>query len=313
MVQRDPHNLSREERRGMIDKQPLTRVGQRPEFFRGTLFSYVDIWRHRELLGRLVGREVTARYKDSSLGIVWSLFRPLVLLLIYYFIIGQVLGTARSVPDFAVFVFIGITVWTLYSEILSRGTVSIMDNAGLVKKVYLPREVFPLSAVGSALVNFGIQSIVLIGGIAFFSHFAWSPTVLLAPLAILTILVFASALAMLLAAVNVYMRDTQHFVEIYVAVFFWVSPIVYPFTYVKKALGNSWMVEAYLANPVTISIIGAQKALWSAGSSATGQLGQIWPPDMELRLLFWLLVSALFFWFAQRVFSRLQGNFAQEI
>ncbi len=313
MTQSNSNQLSRDERREVIERLPLARVGQRPEFFRGTLFSYVDIWRHRELLGRLVGREVTARYKDSSLGIVWSLFRPLVLLLIYYFIIGQVLGTARSVPDFAVFVFIGITMWTLYSEVLSRGTVSIMDNAGLVKKVYLPREVFPLSAVGSALVNFGIQSIVLIAGIAAFSDFQWSSTILLAPLSILTILVFSSALAMLLAAVNVYMRDTQHFVEIYVAVFFWVSPIVYPFTYVKKALGDSWLVEAYLANPVTISIIGAQKALWSAGSNATGKLVQAWPSDIELRLVLWLLASIVFFWFAQRVFSRLQGNFAQEI
>lgn len=306
-------NLSREQRLRKIQEVPLEPVGQRPEFFLGTLSSYKDIWHHKELLGRLVGRELKARYKDSSLGIAWSLFRPLVQLLIYYFIIGQVLGTARSVPDFAVFVFIGLTMWTLYSEVLSRTTVSIMDNSGLVKKVYIPREVFPLSSVGSALVNFGIQSIVLIIGITFFSEFRWSASVFLAPLAVVTLLIFSSALGMLLSAVNVYMRDTQHFVEIYIAVFFWVSPIVYPFTFVAKALGDSWLREAYLANPVTISIIGAQKALWSVGSTATGELGQIWPENLEMRMFVWLAISVCFFWLAQRVFARLQGNFAQEI
>ncbi|WP_279433481.1 ABC transporter permease [Agromyces protaetiae] len=102
-----------------------------------------EIWQYRELLGRLVKREVKVRYKDSSLGIVWSLFRPLVQLLIYYFAIGQVLGAARSVPDFGIFVFIGLTMWALFSEIISTSTTSIVANAGLVKKVYLPREIFP--------------------------------------------------------------------------------------------------------------------------------------------------------------------------
>ena len=310
---KQPESLSRKERLIHIQATPLQVVGQNPKFFTGTFSSYRDIWKHKELLGRLVGRELKARYKDSTLGIAWSLFRPLVQLLIYYFIIGQVLGTARSVPGFAVFVFIGITMWTLYSEVLSRSTVSIMDNAGLIKKVYIPREVFPLSAVGSALVNFAIQTLVLILGITFFSDFKWTPEVFLAPLAVLTLLIFSTALGMLLAGINVYLRDTQHFVEIYIAVFFWVSPIVYPFTYVSKALGNSWLVEAYLANPVTISIIGAQKALWSAGSSSTGELLQIWPENLELRMLFWLVISVAFFWLAQRIFARLQGNFAQEI
>lgn len=306
-------NLSREKRLLYINSLPMENVGINPGFFKGTVKSYKDIWTHKELLGRLISRELKARYKDSSLGIVWSLFRPLVQLLIYYFIIGQVIGASRSMPNFAIFVFIGITLWTLYSEILSRSTVSIMENAGLIKKVYIPREVFPLSAVGSALVNFAVQCLVLILGITFFSNFKWTPEFILAPLAVLTLLIFSSALGMLLAGINVYLRDTQHFVEIYIAVFFWVSPIVYPFTYVSKALGASWLVEAYLANPVTISIIAAQKALWTAGSSSTGDLLQIWPENLELRLLIWLALSIAFFWLAQRIFARLQGNFAQEI
>ncbi|KGJ77105.1 sugar ABC transporter [Cryobacterium roopkundense] len=294
-------------------EQDFFDAGQPTGFFKGSSRSLVDIWKHRELLSRLVKREIKARYKDSSLGILWSLFRPLVQLLIYYFAIGQILGAARSVPDFAVFVFIGLTMWTLYSEIISGSTTSILGNAGLVKKVYLPREIFPLSSVGSALVNFGIQSIVLLGGIAVLSTFLWSYDLLLAPAAVITILVFGTAVGLLLSALNVYLRDVQHFVEIYLIVFFWVSPIVYPFTFIQNQLNGNWMEQIYLMNPVTLSIIAAQKALWTGGSTGVGDMAQAWPDNLELRLLVAFLCSVVLLWISQRVFSRLQGNFAQEL
>ena len=115
-----------------LAETPFQLIGERPGLLRGTGRSLGEIWRHRELLGRLVKRELKARYKDSSLGIVWSLFRPLAQLLIYYFAIGQVLGAARSTPDFAIFVFIGLTMWTLFSETVTSGTASVVGNNGLV-------------------------------------------------------------------------------------------------------------------------------------------------------------------------------------
>src|SRR5450830_2099433 len=89
--------------------------------------------------------------------------RPLTLLLIYVVALGQFLGASRSIPAFAIFVYTGLTAWTLFNEIVLAGTGSIVANSGLIKKVYLPREVFPLSLVGSALFNFAIHLSVLIG------------------------------------------------------------------------------------------------------------------------------------------------------
>lgn len=288
-------------------------VGKKPGFFKGTVGSLRDIWQFRELLGRLVKREIKARYKDSSLGIVWSLGRPLVQLLIYYFAIGKILGQAKSVPDYAIFVFIGLSVWTLYSEIITGSTTSILNNSGLIKKVYLPREIFPLSSIGSALVNFAVQTAVLLLGILFLSHFRLSWDLLLAPAAFITLLTFATALGLLLSALNVYLRDVQHFVEIYLIVFFWVSPIVYPFTAVQHALNGNWLEQIYLANPVTMAIIAMEKALWAGGSTTTPRFTQHWPDHLELRLLVVFLVSLVLLWIAQRIFARLQGNFAQEL
>ncbi|MGO4691575.1 ABC transporter permease [Glaciibacter sp. 2TAF33] len=300
-------------RAATIAAEPLELIGQSSGFIKGSSKSLAEIWGQRELLGLLVRREVKARYKNSSLGIVWSLFRPLVQLLIYYFAIGQILGAARAVPDFAIFVFIGLTVWSLFSEIVSSSTTSMLANAGLVKKVYLPREIFPLSSVGGALFNFLVQVVVLLVAIAVVSHFPADARLLLAPVAVVTLVAFATAIGLVLSAVNVYLRDTEHLVEIALVVLFWTSPVVYSFTFVHNALHGNWLEQLYLANPVTIVIIAMQKALWEAGSSATGALQQAWPPNLELRLLLTLAASLVLLWLAQRLFSRLQGNFAQEL
>lgn len=302
-------------RAAVVETLPMEFVGQKSGFFRGTRRSLTDVWAHRELLGLLVRRELKARYKDSSLGIVWSLFRPLAQLLIYYFAIGQVLGAARATPDFAIFVFIGLTMWGLFAEIVTGSTTAILANAGLVKKVYLPREIFPLSAIGGALFNFLVQLVVLAIAIVLLASvpFAWNLNLLLAPLAVVTLVIFATAIGLFLSAVNVYLRDTQHLIEIAIVILFWASPIVYSYTYVHKLLGGNWLEQLYLANPVTIAVIAMQKALWAAGSTSVGPLAQVWPEHLGLRLVITLVVSLVLLWLSQRVFSRLQGNFAQEL
>lgn len=302
-----------EDRKARLAELPLVEFGKRGGFISDSWSAWADVWAYRELLLRLVNREVKARYKDSSLGILWSLFRPLVQLLIYYFAIGQILGAARGTPNFAIFVFIGLTTWMLFSDIVNGATMSILANAGLVKKVYLPREIFPLSAVGSSLVNFAVQLIVLVGGILILSSYPGGPIILLAPLAIVTLIVFSTAIGMLLSALNVYVRDVQHFVEVALAVLFWLSPIVYPFRYVHTALGGNWLEQLYLLNPITIIVISMQKALWSAGTTPEGLASQVWPDHLVLRLLITLVASLVFLWFSQRIFARLQANFAQEI
>ena len=296
-----------------IASLPFLDVSSRRGGLRGGNGSVQEIWRHRELLLLLVGREIKARYKDSSLGVVWSLFRPLVQLAIYYLAIGQILGAARATPDFAVFVFIGLTLWGLFTEIVQSATTSIIGNAGLVKKVYLPREIFPLSSVGGALFNFGIQSVVLLLGIVVLASFPIGWSLLLAPAAVITVVVFATAIGLALSAINVYLRDVQHFVEIAILVLFWASPIVYSFTFVHNALAGSWVESLYLANPITICIIAMQRALWNGGITGTGDFAQVWPDDIGLRLLIAFVVSVVLLFIAQRIFTRLQGNFAQEL
>ncbi|MEJ3403525.1 ABC transporter permease [Rathayibacter sp. YIM 133350] len=289
--------------------------------FRGSWKALRDIASHRELLGLLVRRELKSRYKDSSLGFVWSLIRPLTMLLIYFVAIGQFLGAARGIPDFAIFVFSGLTIWGLYNEIISSGTSSIIGNAGLIKKVYLPREIFPLAATGSALFNFVVQMIVLIIATIVMGAVPAAGNALYALGAVLIVLLFGVALALLLSALNVYLRDVQYLVEVGMLILFWASPIVYAWSYVLDAAnrtGLAWLPDVYLLNPMTVAVLAFQKAMWRAGSETT-VIGaahvppQPWPADLDVRVAATIGVGVIVVLLCQRAFQRLQGNFAQEI
>lgn len=275
--------------------------------FVGTGRSLREILGQRELLGLLVRRELKARYKDSSLGFLWSLARPLALLLVYYIAIGKFLGAERSIPEFAIYVFTGLTAWQLFQEIISSGTGAIVNNAGLVRKVYLPREIFPLSSVGSALFTFATQLVILLVAVLVSGRFPVGPQLLYVPLCLAVLVTFATAFGLALAAVNVYLRDVQYLVEIGLMILFWACPVVYSWAQVRGSIGSSWIGDVYLANPVTLAVLGMQRALWAAGNPDS------YPSDLAGRLAIALGVGLVLLWFGQRIFARLEGNFAQEL
>jgi len=240
----------------------------------------------------------------------WSLFRPLAQLAVYYFAIGQVLGVARSIPNFAVFVFVGLTGWTLHSEIVSNSTKSMIVNSGLVKKVYVPREVFPLAGVGAALFGLLVQLVVLVIAFSLLRDFPPVGGLGYAVVSIALIVVFATALGLLLSALNVYLRDVEHIVEVMLIVLFWGSPIVYSFSFVHDTLNGGLLEQLYLSNPVTLAILGLQQGLWAGSVDSTVSFA---PANLSTMLAIALAASLLLLWIAQRVFARLQGNFAQEL
>lgn len=292
------------------NSETLVRVSKPVRWFAGSLESLVAIANEHELIRSLVSREFKARYKDSSLGLVWSLMRPLVQLLIYYVAIGHFLGAARSIPDFAIFVFAGLTIWGFFSEIISLGSTSIVRNAGLVKKVYIPREIFPISVAGGALVNLGIQLLVLLAASFILGAPPMWANMGLAVASIILIFVFGLAISLVLSAWTVYLRDIEHLVEVGLMILFWASPIVYSLSFVHSALQGSFWELLYQANPVTLAVLGMQKAMWSAGASDPAQF---WPPDLFQWIAAEIGIGLILLYLAQRVFERLQGDFAQEL
>jgi ABC-2 type transport system permease protein len=299
-------NDQRSARASTLEAEPFRPAGPRPGFIGGTVQSIRDIVAHRELLGLLTRREIKARYKDSVLGFFWSLARPLAMLMVYWVAIGKFLGAERSIPEFAIYIFTGLTAWQLFSDIVLTGTGSIVANSGLIKKVYVPREVYPLSAVGSALFNFVIQLGILIAFTVVRGQFPVGARWLYFVLALAVLVTFATAVALFLAAVNVYLRDVQYLVDISLMLLFWASPIVYSWSQVSQYL-DGVLETIYLANPMTQVILAFQQTFWVAGD------GQSVPPNLGTNLLIMLGVSVVLLWLGQRTFARLQSNFAQEL
>jgi len=278
----------------------------------GAIGQVVQIFRNHQLLGLLVRRDLKARYKDSALGFLWSLARPLTQLAIFYFIIGQVLGAARGIPSFAIYVYAGITAYGLFNEIVAGGSNSIIANSGLVKKVAVPREIYPLASVGGALFNFSIQLGVLVLATIALGQFPLTVDLLYAIPSILLIAVWGSAFALLLSAATVYLRDLSYLVEVVLMVLLWLTPTVYSYGAVRDALtsfsGGEVLLEIYTNNPIALGVIGLQRAFWSAGHDL-----DVWPHALLLRLGVAILAGLIFLVFTHWVFRRLQGNFAQEL
>ncbi|MGN7799187.1 ABC transporter permease [Leifsonia sp. 22587] len=285
----------------------FVRTGPKSGALGGSWAALKEILGQREMLGLLVRRDLKARYKDSTLGFLWSLVRPLTQLVIYYVVIGRFLGAARGTPDFAIYVFTGLTAYTLFSEIVAGGTSSIVGNSGLIKKIYLPREIFPLASVGSALFNFLIQFGILVIATLVVGKFPWHAGLLYLIPAFLLILVYATSLAILLSAANVYLRDIQYLVEVGLMILMWASPIVYPWSTVQSALGNGILLDIYTDNPITLAVLGFQKAMWISGDSEPS------PEWLLPRMLIAIAIGLVMLVGFQRVFARLQGNFAQEL
>lgn len=304
----DPNGAIAEERYARLSRTPLVRVGADTDLsFRGEWSAIREIFKQRELLHLLVKRDLKSRYKDSALGFLWALARPLMQLAIYFVVLGHFLGAARPIPDFAIFVFTGLTAMGLFQEIALNGTGSIIANAGLVKKVYLPREVFPLAVTGSALFNFAVQlAVLIVATIAVGKPPLHAELFYVVP-SLLVILVYGMAFALVFGALNVYLRDMQYLVEVSMMLVFWASPVVYSWQMVNSAVSNPVLLNIYTNNPLTLAVLGFQEAFWVAGRS----LPQ--PSDLLVHLLIALAVGLVFLLLGHRLFLRLQGNFAQEL
>lgn len=305
--------MKRDKRLAAIASLPFETVGQmgKRASTRSIGSTVREIIAHRNLLKLFIRRDLKSRYKDSALGFTWTLIRPITQLLIYWVVVGKFLGAERGIPMFAIYIFTGLTAYGFFQEIVTSSTNSILANAGLVKKVYVPRELFPLAATGTAIINFLIQFIVLILACVILGNVNVSWELLYLIPAALLLLTFGLACGLLLAAWNVYLRDVSYLVEVILMVLMWASPILYSWQMVRDVIGGlsmPWLLDLYTNNPITLAILGFQQAVWG-----TSMHGLATPDHLALRIIVATLVSVLLVFVAQRVFARLQGNFAQEL
>ncbi len=298
-----------------VANSPALEVSKRPNPFQ----RIRTLWQYRELVGNLTRKELKVKYKNSVLGFLWSLLNPLMYLVVFsivFTIISKV-----SVPYFGIFFLSGLLAWNLFSAGLGGGTSAIVGNAQLVTKVWFPRESLVIASILAALVHFFLQSSVLIAAMLIFRRlpdFKYTPIFFLA---LVTLLVLTTALAIALSAINVYLRDTEHLLEVVLLAWFWLSAIAYTYGMVAEKLVKRYGPHGELIaalNPILTIVITFQRALYNPSykDPKSGEYNVI-PPHPYMwyvtHLAVSLAVGLVLLYGALALFSRLEDNFAEEI
>ena len=267
-----------------------------------------ELWEFRELLYNLIVRDLKVRYKNSVLGILWSLLNPLLMMLVFTFVF-KVLAGSSGLKAYSAFILSGILAWNLFSASVMGATNSIVGNAHLIKKVYFPREVLPISMVLSNLVNY-----VLALPVYFVLSMAMgiAPTiwVLLLPAVIIVQLFFTLGVAFILATANVFYRDTRIVMEVVILAWFFLTPVFYPISEVGR---EGWRIGGVFLNSFTIqrwmNILNPMASIIASYRDVL-YWGNMPGLDFFMRTA---ATAALFLFFGYLVFLRYCPRFGEEI
>lgn len=280
----------------------------------------LDVFRWRYLLRLLVRTGVTTRYRNSVLGWTWSYVRPAAQFLVFWLVMGVFMRLDHGIPAYAIYLFSGIVIINLFGEAFKNATTSIVGNAALVRKVYLPRQLFAVSAVMVAFVHFLPQVGLLLLVVTVLGWFgAVSIAGMLAIFAALAIIVvMALGLGLFFGAVNVRFRDAENIVELILMLTTWASPVLYSWDMVREVftdrLGLDWLTQLYLLNPITQAVELFHFAFWEPiARDAMEDAAVSLPPDLAINSLWGFLIAASTLVIGQTVFRRLEGRFAQDL
>jgi lipopolysaccharide transport system permease protein len=249
---------------------------------------FKNIYEYRELIRVLAWKSISLRYKQAYLGVAWAIIKPVTLMLIFTLVRAFVGIDSGDVP-YPILVFAALMPWTFFQESASDGVQSVVGNSSIIKKIYFPREVFPLTAAATKLVEFGINALIL-AGLMLWYQMAPTTHMLWVPLIILYTLLAALVIAFVGAALNVYFRDIGAALPVLLSLVMYASPVIYPLQLVKDKLlmqqaAGDWsnlLYTLYTLNPLAGIIDAFQNVV------LRGQ-----PPDFAAMIPGALLVAVL--------------------
>ena len=248
-----------------------------------------EVYKYRELLKTNVKKDIRGKYKESFLGVLWSFVNPLLSVLVYAIVFPLILKDSQ--PHYVTYLVIGIIPWTFFTTAISQGTTSILINSGIIKKVYFPREILPISVVTSALINFLISCLIIIIFVIC-SGIGLSLNILYLPLIAIVQYFFTLGLVLITSSINVYIRDAEYIINFIVAMLFYATPILYSSTLFPPNL--RWIPLATIIN--SYRDIFYYKLAPNIGA-------------LLVLLLFSLLLTVI----GYKIFNKLEKGFAEEV
>lgn len=252
-----------------------------------------ELYLYREMLRNLVAKEIRARYKGSVLGFFWTFAHPLLMLIVYSVVFSFVMRI--QVENYAMFLFVALLPWNYLAQSTLQSASSLVQNAGLVKKIYFPRAILPLSVVFANLVNYLLALFVLIPALLVF-QIKLTPALLAFPVVLSLQTLLVTAIALLVAVATVYFRDLEHITGILMTVWFFLTPVLYPAEIVPERFKPFFML-----NPAA-PLVEAYRAVFFYGR---------WPDWHTLAQLTPVVFALLLISFA--AFDRLQRAVAEEV
>lgn len=254
---------------------------------------FKNLYNYRELLKSNVKKEIRGKYKGSFLGVLWSFVNPLLQVAVYAIVFPYIMRV--KTPNYLQYLIIGIIPWTFFTTAINQGMVTVRTNAGIIKKVYFPREILPISVVVSGLVNFFISCIIivifcLIGGIGISWH------IVLLPVIAIFQFILTLGLALGLSAINIYIKDTEYIIQFLLNMIFYATPILYP----ASLIPNKYQFILFL-NPFTEMINSYRDIfLYHQLPSLSG-------------MLYLCCISIILFVIGLAIFRKLEKGFAEEV
>lgn len=195
---------------------------------KGTLFNFRELWHYRELLYVFTWRDLKVRYKQTLLGMTWVLFQPMVTTAIFSIFFGKLAKLPSDNLPYPLFVYIGLAIWTFFSNALNNASMSLISYEAMIKKVYFPRIIIPLSTILTALVDFGVTMFFLCLLIIYFGVVPNWINFIFLPLILIILLMTTSGLSLFTSAFNVKYRDVRYILPFFIQIGLFVSPVIYP-------------------------------------------------------------------------------------
>jgi len=254
---------------------------------------FKEIYNYRELLKTNIKKEIRGKYKGSWLGVLWTFLNPLLMLAVYAFVFPYILRV--NVDNYTIFMIVALIPWNFFTTAIQSGTGSVVANGNILKKVYFPREIIPISITTSQLVNFLITCIIMAVFIIF-SGVGFSVHVLLFPLLVLIQYILILGLTFILSALTVFVRDIDHFVSVILMLGFYATPIVYQ----GEMLPKKFQIFLKL-NPMAQLVEAYRSILYYHRL-----------PDMTM-LVVWGLGSVALLVVGYLIFKKLEKSFVEEL
>ena len=256
---------------------------------------FKDLYNYRELLKTSVKKDIGGKYKHSFLGVLWSFINPLLQILVYALIFPLVMKNGGSYKDYTVFMVCGLIPWAYFTTVINRASFIMIENGNILKKVYFPRSILPLSLVTSETINFLVSCIIILAFIVI-KGFGISKFILFFPLVLLIQYVLLLGVALIFSAVTVYMRDIQHFIGVVLQLLFYATPIVYSIDTIPENF--RWILKW---NPMTYIIEGYRAIFYNQTMPDLKSLGVLGIISIIILIVGYLL------------FNKLQKRFAEEL